>query len=270
MAGGSTAESTTKESPTTDHVGAAQGAAVGRRILRVESNLLGLPFFALQKRGRNTRKYLEVNGVKWMPDGARRDFRYKVARNSDRKYPGLLSRKIHDALLDIMQQPKHGFLRSGDLQNPVTYTMRGLYDRMEVAWHGKVSIERAKSAILDTVGATIFTNDALLGRFDDRRTALPDIDTGYHLYDRAVFCGDAPAEGLKVDKNAVYFSDWYFANLNTFMSAPLDYQRWLSITHQSHLASRMYEFFLCKFNRSIPFLQINYPYFVSFLPAVAY
>ncbi|TWT48954.1 hypothetical protein [Botrimarina hoheduenensis] len=240
----------------------------GRHILRVESNLLGFPFFALSTKGLARRKYLQVTGTKYLPGGERRDFSLTVSRSATRYYPGPLARKIHYALTDILQDRAAG---AGDLlTSPVAFSWRNLHERMEVAYHGATSIQRAKDALFDTVGATVFTDSAFMQRSGDSRAAMPTRETGYHLYDRCVFINDPLATGGVSDKNAVWLADWYLANLNALMTAPIDYHRWLRMNHASPLASRLYEFLLVKFRRDIPFLQINYPYFVSFLPATAH
>ena len=240
----------------------------GRHILRVESNLLGFPFFALSTKGLSRRKYLQVTGTKYLPGGERRDFSLTVSRSATRYYPGPLARKIHYALTDLLQDRAAG--ASDQLASPVSFTWRNLHERMEVAYHGATSIQRAKDALFDTVGATIFTDSAFMQRSGESRAAMPTRETGYHLYDRCVFINDPLPAGGASDKNAVWLADWYLANLNALMTAPIDYGRWLRMNHASPLASRLYEFLVVKFRRDIPFLQINYPYFVSFLPATAH
>lgn len=235
----------------------------------MESNLLGFPLFALHTKGLAKRKYTQVTGSKYLPDGSRRDFSLTISRNANRFYPGPLARKIHYALNDILQQPAAG-KGSSRLEGPAVFTWRNLHDRMEVAYHGTTSIQRCKDAILDTVGATIFTDYAFMQRGSEARVAMPTRETGYHVYEKCIFINDPAPGGGTSDKNAVWMADWYLANLNAFMTAPIDYGRWLRMNHQSPLASRIYEFATVKFNRSIPYLQINYPYFVSFLPATAH
>lgn len=235
----------------------------------MESNLLGFPFFALQTKGLARRKFIQVTGSKYLPDGGRRDFSLTVSRSSTRFYPGPLARKIHYALSDLLQDRSLG-VDSERLESPAVFTWRNLHERMEVSYHGSTSIQRAKDAIFDTVGATVFTDYAFMQRSGDDRAAMPARETGYHLYDKCVFINDPLPGGGTADKNAVYLADWYLGNLNAFMTAPIDYGRWLRLNHESPLASRLYEFFMVKFRRDIPYLQINYPYFVSFLPAKAH
>jgi hypothetical protein len=235
----------------------------------MESNLLGFPLFALHTKGLAKRKYIQVTGSKYLPDGSRRDFSLTISRSAQRLYPGPLARKIHYALNDILQQPAVG-KDTSRLEGPAVFTWRNLHDRMQVSYHGTTSIQRCKDAIFDTVGATIFTDYAFMQRASDARVAMPARETGYHVYEKCMFINDPLPGGGTSDKNAVWLADWYLANLNAFMTAPIDYSRWLRMNHESPLASRIYEFATVKFNRSIPFLQINYPYFVSFLPATAH
>lgn len=225
---------------------------VARQMLRMESILLGFPFFALHTKGLANRKFIQVTGSKYLPDGNRRDFSLTVSRNAQRFYPGPLARKIHYALNDILQDRKAG-LDPARLENPAVFTWRNLHERMEIAYHGATSMRRAKDALFDTTGAAIFTDYAFMHRVDDSRRTMPSRETGYHLYEKSIFINDPLPGGVISDKNAVYLADWYLANLNAFMTAPIDYGRWLRLNHESPLASRIYEFAMVKFQRDIPF-----------------
>lgn len=57
-----------------------------RQILRMESNLLGFPFFALQTKGLAKRKFIQVTGSKYLPNGGRRDFSLTISRSSTRSF----------------------------------------------------------------------------------------------------------------------------------------------------------------------------------------
>src|SRR5205823_6103114 len=55
-------------------------------------------------------------------------------------------------------------------------------------------------------------------------------------------------------------------NLNALYTAPLDYELWRWLDHQSPIASRLYEFLIINFYSRTPVLRINYEKLAQFLP----
>src|ERR1700681_1373857 len=77
---------------------------------------------------------------------------------------------------------------------------------------------------------------------------------------------DTWPDGSIADRNYVWFSDWYLANLNSFYTAPIDYHLWRALNERSPIASRLYEFLLFNFAGRHPQLTINYAKLAQFLP----
>lgn len=239
----------------------AAGETIGRDIIQVEANLLCFPFFALAKKDRAKRQAIEVFGTRMREDGIKQRFSLRIARNVDLPYPGILSRKVHFALLDILSDRS----RPRPLQNPVTWTWRDLHERIGIEYAGQSSVSAMKEALHSTAGVYITTTCGLIVKSGDDKAPLPSRETGYHLYDKVVFVNDALPDGTVADRNAVWLSDWYLANLNEFYSGPLNYDLWKRLD-EKQIASRLYEFLLFKCYGAPPILRINYPYLASFLP----
>src|ERR1700681_3642071 len=57
---------------------------------------------------------------------------------------------------------------------------------------------------------------------------------------------DTLPDGSIADRNYVWFTDWYLANLNSFYTAPIDYHLWRALNERSpirserHLAGRQH------------------------------
>ncbi|MCH7727030.1 MAG: hypothetical protein IH991_11180 [Planctomycetes bacterium] len=237
-----------------------RGRRTAADIIQVEANLLGLPFFALAKKDRLHRQAIEVIGTRTKEDGTSESFRLRVSRNTDHGFPGVLSRRVHFGFLDILAgQPR-------PIQNPITWTWRGLHQRMGVTYGGRDSIARMKEAIHDTASAYIKTNCALMAKSGDDKAPLPDRETGYHLYDKVVFVNDVLPDGSVADRNAVWFSDWYLANLNAFYSGPLNRSLWRELEAERPTASRLYEILQYKCCKDIPVLKINYATLAPLIP----
>ncbi len=90
-----------------------------------------------------------------------------------------------------------------------------------------------------------------------------------HLYDRVAFLGSKLPDGSAADRNYLWLSPWYLANLNARFTAPIDYALWRRLDERSSIASRLYEFLLPNFYSGAPVLRINYYTLARFLPVRA-
>src|SRR5207244_13181234 len=116
-------------------------------------------------------------------------------------------------------------------QNPITWTVRGLCRRMGIAYGGASTLRQLKAAIRATHGIAIHTEEALYSRAE--KGPLPSQERGYHLYAEFAFRNEALPGGGTADLNAVWFADWYLANLNALHAAPLDYDLWQALDQRS-------------------------------------
>ena len=237
-------------------------------MLHVEANLLCFPFFALSNTDQSKRESLELYGRRTLADGTKQQYHLCASRNTKYKYPGLLSRALHYAILSKIDP----LLRRGEtVENPITFGWRELEALGNVPHAGT---QRLKDAIRMTQGTLISTNLALISKGTDGAkaplgTEQPERDTAYSLYTHTVFTNERKPDGTVADRNAVWLSEWYLANLNNLYTGPLNRTLWLTLDDKP-LASRMYEVFMFKFSRDIPYLQINYETLTAILPATAY
>ncbi len=227
-------------------------------IIRAEANLLRFPFFALHTKGRWQMDGVQCIGRKRI-NGKSHKSTLSITRNTKYLYPGSLSRKVHFALLDLMEEC--GF----PYENPITWKRwTDLTDRMDIEKGGSGNAA-IKNAIRATAGVLIVSNYALTTEVGKRRYPLPQDEFGYHLYDGYRFKNDVQHDGTVTEDNRVWFSEWYLSNLNSRYWGPLDYPTWLALDQQSHIASRLYEFFLFNFT-GLDDICINYATLAQFLP----
>ncbi len=227
-------------------------------LVRVESNLLRFPFFALHTKRLRQIDFKEVTGTR-DEDGQTFEFVFRVSRNTDYTYPGPLSRQAHYALLRLDAE-KYGF----PLRNPVDFTWRELARTMGRSWAGEKTTEPLKAAIRSTFGAIITSCYAL--KSGATRKSLPARERGYRLYADYVFLNEPMPDGTIADGNYVWFDDWYLANLNNFYTAQLDYDLWQRLNNQSPVASRLYEYLSFVFSSRTSRFVVNYPKLARFLP----
>lgn len=227
-------------------------------IIRVEANLLRLPLFALRTKGLRG-----LDGIicqsNLTRNGEKHEFLFRATRNTASMYPGLLARSAHLALLSILTD------QAKPLANPITWSWHDLCRRMDIACSGR-SIRKLKAAIKSTAHLSIETQHAIYSKAD--KAMLCTRNEVLHLYDSVSFANARLPDGTLADRNRVWFSEWYLANLNALFTAPLDYSLWRSLDRKRPIASRLYEFLLLNFYGT-PFLRINYPTLAKFLPIPA-
>lgn len=226
-------------------------------IIKQEANLLRFPFFALGRKGLRNRKGLLIRGQSKL-DGQACDFEYRITCNSDDRYPGQLSRKVHMGLLRIMQRSQ-----SFPFTNPIQFTWRELMETIGVQPGGR-TVQQIKQAIRSTEGTRIRSKFALKNAHGKH---LKGRERGYGLYGEYVFFDELmPDDETIADKNFVWLADWYLANINSLYCSPLDHGLWLALDDASPIASRMYEFFTFNFAGEWQTLTIDYDKLRRFLP----
>ena len=213
-------------------------------ILRAETNFLRFPFFTLSSKNVHQIDSREVTGIRKIQtetgESQELEFLYRVSRNSDHMFPGQLSRKIHFALLSLLakQGPKP--------QNPVCFSWRELAREMGTSFGGGKMVESMKAAIRSTHGTIIRSEHAIIDGTGERRKAIKR-ERGMHLYSEYVFRDEQLDDGTIADRNQVYFSDWYMANLQALYVAPIDFDCWKRLNDKTPVASRLYEYFVFVF-----------------------
>lgn len=247
---------------------ATRRASIQPAIIRAEANFLRFPLFKLSTKGLRNCEGFEALGRK-EEGGKSADFTYRVTRNTDDMYPGLLSRSCHQAALAKLE--KTGF----PFQKNVDYTWRELATLMQVSWSGK-NVARYKAAIKATHGLRIWSDLALKQKsieVDPETQEESSIikpfarqEHGFQLYQEVLFQGEMLPDGTELDTNRIVLSDWYVNNLNSFYYAKLDRHVWLAIDSESPIASRLYEYLLHSHSGNWQKIRIGYAKLCSYLP----
>src|SRR5207302_8970050 len=115
--------------------------------------------FALHTKGLKSLDGIECRGRSTRA-GQTHEYQLRITRNTASLYPGLLSRKVHFALLSIATE------RGFPLQNPITWSWRDLCRRMGIAYGGHTTTRQLKSAIRSTHGIVLHTQKDLYNRKD--------------------------------------------------------------------------------------------------------
>jgi len=226
------------------------------RVIKVEANLLRLPIFSLYGQELKTLDAIKCQG-RVTHNGQTYQYTFEASRNVKRTYPGLLARSAHLALLSLMTD------RGFPLENPISWSWRDLCRRMGIECSGQIA-QRLKVAIRSTSGLLIHSQNALYSKPDNKPICTRDADL--HLYDEVAFATERMPDGGVADTNYLWMSSWYLNNLNSFFTAPLDYELWRHLDRKSPTASRLYELLTLKFHRGMPELLVNYQNFIQLLP----
>ncbi len=226
-------------------------------IIKQEANLLRFPFFALGRRGLRNQKGLLIRGRSTL-DKETYDFEYCITCNSNDIYPGQFARKVHMALLRLMQSKQ-----SFPFANPIEFTFRELMETMGVA-PGGANLHCIKQALRSIHGTRIRSKFALK---NGEGKHLKSRERGYSLYSEYVFSDELMPDNKTVaDKNFLWLADWYLHNINSLYCSPIDYGTWQNLDEKSPIASRLYEFFTFNFSGDWNTLPIDYEKLARFLP----
>src|SRR5947208_3906553 len=95
------------------------------------------------------------------------------------------------------------------------------------------TVAALREAITATKGLMIESRAALFSKADGAPISTDDQTRVIGLYDEVEFHGTERPDGTTADINAVWFSQWYLANLNALYSAPIDHALWRSLNTKS-------------------------------------
>lgn len=235
----------------------ANEIAPSGHIVRVEANLLRFPLFALSTKGLSERMGIRCTGD-CERDGIKHRFEIEMTRNSKTPYPGLLSRAVHFALLDILTEEADYPIR-----NPIKWSWFELCNRLKLNSSGG-TIDQMKKAIRATAGLMIWSNEAIYVK--SQGGTLITHEKGQSLYQDYEFSRQKRGDGNTKTRNKLWLAEWYLDNLNTFYSCPLNFDLWLALDSESPIASRLYELLFYRFYRNIKTLQFNYSTLANLLP----
>ena len=245
---------------TTSVVGQQDKKLTPAVLIRAEANILRYPIFYLHTKGLSTIDNVSCEGNRTV-EGKSQNFKLTSSRNSRFLYPGPFARKVHHALMSLLQK------RGLPYANFVEFTWRQLAKEMRISWHGKLSTD-LRDAIRSIAGLLITSESALID--GTTRQPIQDIEKGFQLVDEFVFANSQLADGTTANRNRVVFSEWLVANLNARYFATYRYDVWLDLAEQSVIASRMYEYLLHSFSGHHPIVKINYDRLCKFLPVKQY
>ena len=223
-------------------------------ISRAEVNLLALPFFALWDKDVRKRTETEYNAV--ITRGEQRlEVSWNVSCNPRYGYPGPFDRKVHRAIEQIISELQP------PLENPVPIgSLYRIAKLISLGDSGKTYRE-IKAALLRIIMTGVESKGTFYHK--DRKKWVED---AFHIYDRAVFVGEALPGGEIADTNYLFFGSWYLDNLNARYVKPLDYTYYRSL--KGHISSRLYELLGVKFYGlgNHPYIRYRYSTLCQLLP----
>ena len=199
-------------------------------IIKSETNLLVLPFFALERK--NKKLEIEVEGRGKVP-GTK--IFWNVSANSKYGYPGPFDRKVHKAIEQIATEI---IKRNSVIKNPIQFSIYELCKRMGIKGGRnyqqiRKALERIQTTTIKSVGTFYSKKD---------KQWIEDI---FNLYERVILRGKELPNGKIADDNYLFLGSWYLQNLNSHYTKPIDYTYWRSL--KSKIASRLYEILGVKF-----------------------
>ncbi len=225
------------------------------RFVSAETNLLRLPFFALQTQGLKTLDGFQASGEdKDRKTGATYKFTVRTTRNTATPYPGPLSRSVHLAILSL--------LRENGFQNPVSWGWRDFCRRIDVDPSGRAE-QQIKAAIEATQGVLIRSDNAIYSKSQERPICTES--GSLSLYDKVEYQRSRHGSEIAM-QNRLWVSEWYLDNLRNRYAAPLNYGLWKALDAKSGIASRLYEYFLRAFYAGQDIYTVKYRTLAPFLP----
>lgn len=219
--------------------------------LRAEANFLRLPLFALDRH--RLMASITASGS-YKVDGQEVQWSVEVTPAAKLGWPGPLARSTHWALLAMATEKRQ------QVANPISWRWADLFERRGVQYSGRAVLE-AKRALRAIHGLSVWSQRAIYDA--TRRTPVESNEQASHLFDRLHF----HRRGSE-DRNMIWLSEWYLANLNAGWCRLLDYDLWRQLDEHYHVASRIYEYLL--YGQRHPSLSIRYPVLASYLPVRPY
>jgi hypothetical protein len=219
--------------------------------LRAEANFLRLPLFALDRHP--VMASVTASGS-YKVDDQEVQWSVEVTPAAKLGWPGPLARSTHWALLAMATE------RRREIVNPITWRWLDLFERRCVRYSGAAVLE-AKRALRAIHGLSVWSQRAIYDAA--RRCPVESGEQATHLFERLHF----HRRGTD-DRNMLWLSEWYLANLNVGWCRLLDYDLWRRLDAHHHVASRIYEYLL--YGQRHATLSIRYPVLASYLPVRPY
>ena len=232
------------------------GEVFASEVIRSEVNFLVLPFFSLSRRDATQRWKTEYHTTVKRGD-ATLDVYWGVHGHPRYGYPRPFDSQVHKAVEQIISQLQP------PIENPVPLgslyhisRLMGLRDSGRVYQDIKAAIQRTVTTVVESKGT-----------FYLKGTKRWLEDT-FHLYERAVFAGEALPSGKIADTNYLFLGSWYLENINSRHVKPLDYTYYRSL--RSRVAARLYELLGVKFYGmgGHPYIRYRYSTLCQLLPLV--
>jgi len=223
-------------------------------IIKTDTNLARLPFFALSRKGLKDKKETEYRYAEEREE-KRVELLWRVTANARYGYPGPFDKKVHKAIEYLIC--KQG-LPVGDY---IRFSLYKVCKIMGINASGR-NIERIKDALRRTALAGIESQGSFCFLDNGQKIGVNEI---FRLYD-VVLINETLPNKEKAETNYIFFGKWYRASLNSFYVKPFDYTYYRSL--KSDLASRLYEFLSVQFYalQGRPY-QVGYKKLCQLLPA---
>ena len=203
-------------------------------IIKSETNLLVLPFFALERKDKRLKTEYKEIGKR---GNQGKEISWSVSANPEYGYPGPFDREVHKAIEQIITEI---IKRDGVIKNPIQFSIYDLCNRMKITSSGGENYRRVKKT-LEKIQMTGIKSVGTFYSKEDKQW-IEDI---FSLYDRVVFTGKKLPNNKIAENNYLFLGNWYLQNLNSRYTKPIDYTYWQSL--ESKIASRLYEILGVKF-----------------------
>jgi len=223
-------------------------------IIKTDTNLARLPFFALSRKGLKNKKKAEYKYAEER-EGRRVELLWQVTANAEYGYPGPFDKKVHKAIEYLIY--KQG-LPVGEY---IKFSFYEICKLMGIANSGK-NRKMIRDALMRTSTATIRSQGSFCFLDNGRRKGIERI---FGLYDVVFINETLPDSKKPADTNYIFLGKWYRASLNSFYVKPFDYVYYRSL--RSDLAGRLYEFLSVQFYalKGRPY-QVSYKKLCQLLP----
>jgi hypothetical protein len=231
---------------------------ISQGTIRSEVNFLAYPFFALSRKDTAHRSKTEYHTTIERGD-ERLNVYWKVSANPEYGYPSPFDRKVHKAIEQIVSNSER------PIKNPVPLgSLYHIAQLLDLKDSGRF-YSNIKAAIQRIVTTSVESKRTFYDKGKKRW-----LEATFHLYDQAVFVGEALPNGEVADTNYLFLGNWYLDNINTRYVKPLDFTYYRSL--KNNIASRLYELLGVKFYGMgrHPYIRYRYSTLCQLLPVTQY
>jgi hypothetical protein len=198
-------------------------------IIKTDVNLSRLPLFALN-RGR-LNEPLERELVFFETRGNERvELIWRVMATPRYGYPSPFAKKVHRAVEYLVT--KKGF----PVPEYLEFSFYEIEDILDLPHSGR-TYDDIRNALESITTVSIQSEGTFCYLENGERQFIYET---FHLYDRVILAGKKLPDGTVVDKNRIYFNEWYLKSLNSLYIKPLDFPYWKN--RRSEIARRLYEY----------------------------